>query len=259
MTKLHVILRVALENAKPIERPDGPLQFGLAFSPPVAIIHQIRVGLWSLDQCDSKYATVAELRAPVAAYVDAWGEAGSPQKNTFDPELLGHRSGLSVGACGRAAIGFGRIDAVGRENDNDEILAARWLSAATATLACSYMEHVHFGLAQLVHHVIEVLRRRGQVRDFISSLDEKILEHAFRTELNQRRPNARANIEREVMWVGGKPLHWIVRASDDSWGFLGKLGRRWEWVEASRDEILATVPDRLFESAVRTVAARTAL
>jgi hypothetical protein len=52
---------------------------------------------------------------------------------------------------------------------------------------------------------------------------------------------------------GSKLSHAIVRLDGDRYGLLAKTKGRWTWVQGTRDDVLASVPDALMESAVASV------
>jgi hypothetical protein len=268
MAKFHVILRAALKAADKKQHPPAPHQLGLEWAPSLAIIHQIRVGLWIVahvaETIDPNTRGHEPIVRPIEDYVEAWGEAGSPQAKVFDEALFARRRPLQYAASGSTiAIGSGSyVEAGVVEGDTPIMALARALAAATATLASGIIERVHFGLTTTTTRAIRVLEAlqkargtKGLIREFIALLDDKIMELAFRTALNEHAPRATAGVPRDVLWVGGKPLHWLVR-TDRRYGLLGKIGPRWRFVEGERDEVLATVPDAYFDAAVRAISAQ---
>lgn len=54
----------------------------------------------------------------------------------------------------------------------------------------------------------------------------------------------------------GKPSHYVTRLGDGRWAVLAKEGARWQLHVGARDEVLASVPDALFQAAVRATALR---
>lgn len=54
----------------------------------------------------------------------------------------------------------------------------------------------------------------------------------------------------------GKPSHYASHLEDGRWALLAKEGTRWQVHVGTRDEVLASVPDTLFQAAVRATALR---
>lgn len=91
---------------------------------------------------------------------------------------------------------------------------------------------------------------------FIADLDHAIMRIEVESLLASR--VAPLPIIARVLWraagaVPDRATHFIVAVEPLGYGLLAKLAHRYEWHEAARDEILATVPDPLMESAVRAV------
>jgi len=61
-----------------------------------------------------------------------------------------------------------------------------------------------------------------------------------------------------TLWRGherGKVTHWLMRLESGDFALLAKLGSRWNLVEGTRDDVLATVGDAHFPAAVRAASA----
>ena len=52
----------------------------------------------------------------------------------------------------------------------------------------------------------------------------------------------------------GKVCLILAELAGDTFGLLFKAKRRWRWVEGTRDDVLASVPDDFFERAVAALA-----
>lgn len=259
MAKVHVILRSALARAAPEQHPPGDLQLGLGWPPPVAINHQIRIGLWCAEQVlpAEGIAPLAEdFLARVVAGIESWDDARPTHRQLLDRLRDRHRGGLLAEAA-TAHAGGGRysVDPSRIGDEPPEVVVARCVAAAAATLEAGVIEYVHVGLSQAAIHATDALAQRGNVQEFLVGLDDIIMAMAFRTALRERAPEVDIRKSIRALWADGHPAHWVVRY-DQHYGFLGKLGRRWRWVEGGRDEVLGTVPDALFESAVKGTLAR---
>lgn len=96
--------------------------------------------------------------------------------------------------------------------------------------------------------------------DFLLELDHKIACGELQSELDKRKSlHASARLER-VLWRGTDERdytnRWLARLESGSYGFLGKIGRRFQWFEGSLEDATAHVPDECFETAVCVALAR---
>ena len=111
-----------------------------------------------------------------------------------------------------------------------------WLGKATALTAPALLEA----------HGEEGLRR------FLSGLDARLMALEARQYLEGVRPSG-ANFK--VLWrrapPKGKRVQLIGRFDDGEHAAHLKLGARWQVVRGTRDEVLASIPDALFDSALR--------
>ena len=94
---------------------------------------------------------------------------------------------------------------------------------------------------------------------FVVELDEIIIGAEFRAAFVKRIKKTPPAIEK-VLWRGaddkGFPGTWLVRVSTDRYGLLGKVARRWNWLEADWDNALAAIDDADFERAIEIAFSR---
>jgi hypothetical protein len=91
-------------------------------------------------------------------------------------------------------------------------------------------------------------------------LDEELRRLDVLDALAKRRIAPSSAIKR-CLWRGcdsekGKVTAWLAELQSGNTGYLGKVGRRWAWLEGSRDEMLAHVADDLFAEAAMAVASQ---
>lgn len=100
---------------------------------------------------------------------------------------------------------------------------------------------------------------------FVRDLDQVLLREELRS-LLAARGDARAATVETCVWraasaerarqgraAGLKISHWLGVLADGALLLVWKLGARWEVMSGGRDEVLATVPDALLESASNAV------
>jgi hypothetical protein len=93
-----------------------------------------------------------------------------------------------------------------------------------------------------------------QLTAFVADVDDKVLNAEFSAIAAVRTHRPGVSCER-VLWRGadarGNAGRWLARLASGRWVLVQKLGRRWEWIEGTRDHTLACVPDQDFPSAMR--------
>tara|TARA_R110002096_G_scaffold44526_6_gene120123 strand:- start:18405 stop:19478 length:1074 start_codon:yes stop_codon:yes gene_type:complete len=95
---------------------------------------------------------------------------------------------------------------------------------------------------------------------FLLELDHKIACGELQGELDKRKSlQASAPLAR-VLWRGTDDRdytnRWLARLDGGSYGFLGKIGRRFQWFEGSLEDATAHVTDESFAEAVRVAVSR---
>ncbi len=116
--------------------------------------------------------------------------------------------------------------------------------------------------------IVGLYAARGEaerVRALIADLDDRVMLGELKGAMQQHAPHAVSAqpddfaCER-VLWrcadATGNPGRWIARLTSGKYALLVKLGKRWQWVEGSRDDVLSSVPDSDFQAATEIVLLR---
>lgn len=102
-------------------------------------------------------------------------------------------------------------------------------------------------------------RSAAQLTALLTALDDTVLNAEFRALAHLRAKRQLPGVER-VLWRGadakGNAGHWVARLAKGQYASLQKLGTRWAWLEGSRDDVLACVPDVAFAAASTIALAR---
>jgi hypothetical protein len=145
-----------------------------------------------------------------------------------------------------------------RETESEALLALRNAVAAANAGSQSCNTYVTQTLVRTIKGLVERESAESAIA-FAVELDELIMRHEFEAAYAHHRKGIAPAFER-VLWRGADaknfPAWWLVRLGVGSYGLLGKLGPRWTWTVADRDNTLATVPDALFARAVEIAVAR---
>jgi len=87
---------------------------------------------------------------------------------------------------------------------------------------------------------------------FVADLDEKVLNAEFVAVAAEHSRRTDSPCER-VLWRGsdakGNAGRWVARLAPGRYVLIQKVGKRWEWIEGTRDDVLANVPDADFKNA----------
>ena len=250
LDRAHAVLRKALREVPEEHRPpppwhvDGPLLTCPA-------LDQIRVSQWCAELLrerapEDQRGTVDRVLAEVARFLAAPPDLkseGSDRRLHHGLETLGE---VQKGECA-------------------SLVAARRAASGAATYARGKADLVFSSAAVAVSRTAKELvddPRPISARVFLSTLDEKLmlyeLASAFRERLH-REPPPFAHVLFRAGDEKGKMSFWIARLASGTHGLLGRLGPgarpRWAFVEGSRDEVLASVPDPLFAAATARVVA----
>lgn len=90
---------------------------------------------------------------------------------------------------------------------------------------------------------------------FLAAVDDELLRLDTVNALARYKKKASAPIHR-TLWrgmMGKRVVAWIAELRDDVYGLLCRLPLHYQWIEGSRDDVLATVPVDHFEQAVMAV------
>lgn len=95
------------------------------------------------------------------------------------------------------------------------------------------------------------------VRAMLVAMDDAIMRLCVSWALSSKNKTPTRPIARGVWFntikvssSGARQGLWLGQMDDGRYGLLSKVGPRWTWTEGARDDVLATVPDVLFEEAV---------
>jgi hypothetical protein len=256
---VYPILGRALEVAPPARRPPGPYSAG-GPKPKLSGPAALAIGIWCADavadlapadqakECKAVLALArAMLDAPPARTAHTGhGETDRPRAGTPEAQLK-------------------RLWEVkeSKKSDSRPLGAARRAAGAAASLCRGKSDMVWNNALLAAERAVQALSEPGhpgRLEGFLTELDDRILDAELR-------PLARdvGKLEREpaierVLWRGandrGHPALWLARLAGGEYALLGKIGARMKWSTGGRDDVLALVPDALFEQATKITFAR---
>ncbi len=260
LAKAHAILRKALRAVAPEHRPPPPWHAGgpLLTCP---AIDQIGISLWCSELLADRAAAsekkeIARLRKMVRAFLDA--PAMIPVK-----EWAKHAHGGKM--KGREADLYRALEAAGEigKADSAALACLRRAASGAATYCRSKPDLVFSSATAAVSRVVKELAsdpRPMTVRAFLEELDGRLMRSelagACRARTKKEPPPLGAVLFRSAD-DDGRVAYWIARLASGGYVSLGRAGAgaraTWSWVEGSRDDVLASVPDALFAEATRRV------
>jgi hypothetical protein len=133
--------------------------------------------------------------------------------------------------------------------------AARQAVNAAEWLPTGKGDRVAAATGLVIERAVQAQQQAGvseRVCPFITTLDDRILV----AEVSAFTDDAVS----QVLWRAandkGFAAAWLVRFADGTYGLRRKLGARFAWARGSRDDVLAHVPDGMFEIAVRNALSR---
>lgn len=105
----------------------------------------------------------------------------------------------------------------------------------------------------------QLFGKQAAVDQFLTELDDRLMAYELAAAARMKGGAEFAQFER-VLWRGtdakGDCVLWVARVSRERYAILSKVGARWKWVEGSRDDTLAAVPDASFAAATKVAIAR---
>jgi hypothetical protein len=226
-----------MKAAHPADWPKPPHLGGPP--PKIHSVGRVRVGL----RCAELFAEQVprELRARYDRAVDLTRKS-----------LAFSREGKSVSDAARACTGSPWLAiAQGAANAASYPSGSNWRELLNPAVA----ETVK-ALAGLPPGSKKRARSNVQVREFLSTLDDFLLEQECIGILAERAITPRSEIGRVLLRqrTDDRGLAAIlVELEDGGEGLLVKLKGRWTWHEGSRDELVATVPDAYFKRVVESL------
>lgn len=228
---LHPVLKAALKFAKVTDftsfQAGGPAVRVVKFEGPACL----SLAVWQAGLLESTLA--ANERAEYERLMKLAAEA---------PQLRYRELGVAPLTGSPALISAG-------ECVNARQAAAGGYDSRAAGYAAAISERV---LAQLGG-------KQAAVEQFLIELDDRLMGYEFAAAARVKGGAEFAQFER-VLWRGadakGDCVAWVARISHERYAILSKVGARWKWVEGSRDDTLAAVPDASFAAATKVAIAR---
>jgi hypothetical protein len=236
---VHSILLRALNTAAPEQRPPPPFHAGGpmpkvtgagAYRVAIACAEHVRGLVPDAQRDEYDRVLAAARRAPVVV------RAVQAQPTDHEP-FYEHCRTLEKAAKSRPT-------------DARALGAARRAAGGALSLAYDKPDMVGQNASHAAERAVQALRETGDgasVRAFIEALDDWILLEEIRSidpDVSVRRVLWRATNEK------GFAAAWLVRFEDDSYGLRHKPKSRFMWIRGSRDDVLASVPDKSFQLAV---------
>jgi hypothetical protein len=202
-----------------------------------------RLALWMTEQIVGKApkSEIAGVRKTIVELL-----AASDLFDELLPKLMqiGGRMGASVDKLSRA----------GNKIKNPKGTSAPVLAAIEAIRAFSSIPGGYNNDAVRAATVAaqQAMRVVAKPRTFLSELDDRILAEELRAVMLAKGDGVKRFTR--VLWRGvdakGFTALWIAKIAKREYGLFWKLGKRWTWTTADRDNTLANVPDAQFEAAV---------
>lgn len=208
-----------------------------------------RLALWSTEQV--KHLVPANEKKALAAGLEALRGALRLYDDVvarYEPRQV--RMGPGYETLSKAADRL--KDPVG---DSPPLVVARAAAGAFHCIPGGYSQRAVAYAAEAAEAASKALVEAGDrdaVRRYLVELDGRILAEELAAVAASRKLEVPAGAR--VLWRGadekGFPALWLVRLDGEAGhGLLGKLGRRWSFTAGRRDDVLASVPDALFEAA----------
>lgn len=187
--------------------------------------------------------------------------AGEDKKIASLKKLLGKRADHATMWRAANAVPYG-TDTEKRSADEKESPALQALRGAVGCMNAGSQSCSTYVTKVLVRSVKAVSDDEGAdaAKTFVVELDELLMRHEFLAAYAKYIDDDAITAVERVLWRGadakGFPAWWLVRIARGDYGLLGKLGPRWTWTRADRDNAIATVPDTLFAKAVEVAVPR---
>lgn len=241
----HTILRTALRKVPASEWPAAPWHLG---GPPLSCpaVEQIRIGLWCAGLLHDR-AKPGEAKELVRLRVQVQGALTSLSRRRKPAPLTGW---------------------VEQKTDSAPLACLRRTVKGTATLLRGKQDLVFTSINSAVLRTVNELTAQPRpmgVREFLSQLDQRLLCGELAGAYRERVKEPAPRLERVLFRWGAardKPTCFLAKLDSGRLGLLVRLASKsrrsgWTWVEGSRDDVLATVPDELLEVVTQRVFAQT--
>lgn len=251
LSKAHAILRGAL-RAVPVEvRPPAPWHAGgPALSCPAP--GHVGVSLWCAELLGDRAARGEKKESSrIRALVDDFLEEPRMVQSPRSPEAKLHQQLAEAGTA--------------LESDSAPLACMRRAASGAATSLRGKPDLVFSSASASVLPTVKELTLRPQpmrVKDFLAQLDHRLMREELSGAFKERMKKpalALAEVLFRAADAKGKRSCFVARLERGHYGVLvrlqAKAGTRanWTWVEGVRDDVLATVPDELFEAATQRV------
>lgn len=134
------------------------------------------------------------------------------------------------------------------------------LAAAAVVYALTAPANVGNAVQAAARRVARIVKRNDEAAlgAFLAELDNRLMLAELRERAERYAPRSAAKLQRVVYRPIGNRTPtalWLAELSDGRWALHVKQKRRWSWLEASLEEILASVPDAFFRGATRAAEA----
>lgn len=219
---LYLALRKALKATPPELRPPGPHHAG---GPAAKILKREaqfarRLAVWAATELAA--AVPAEDKALHAKLIKIMRAKGSSHQQLWS----GHYE----------RAGSPAVEAV---------------KLANKSLAGSLSAPAYAADTVMILHDHLLKTDPSRLTDFIANLDDDVLKGEF-IAVAAALTGKNVTCER-VLWRGsdarGNAGCWVARLAPGRFALIQKVGKRWEWLEGGRDDVLAGVPDVDFKQA----------
>ena len=240
---VHAVLRKALRELAPDEWPARPIHGGgpLLVCP---ALEQIRISLRCADRSGQVVASERTTARKVRDAVEAFLELARTAEMS---ELRKKHDALD-------SLGEGSA------KESPHLYCLRRAASGAATYARGKPDLVFPSATASVMRVVKLLTKEER-RAFLGELDQR-MRRAELASVHRERLKTELPPVDEVLFraadPAGKCFLWIARLPDARFALFGRLDpapkrAKWSWIEGSRDDVLANVPDTLFAAAAERV------
>lgn len=242
LDEAHAILRRALRDTPPSQRPPPPYHAGgpLLVCP---ALDQIRVSLWCAELLDGRGAVDASTSRTIDELVTRWLE----DPRNVSPELRNRLVALGVA----------------EKNDSAPLFCRRRAASGAVTYLRGKPDLVFSSATAAVARVVKELVADPSpvsVTEFLRTLDHRLTRSEMAAAYRERVKGPGLPIDEVLFRAGdakGKVCAFVARLEGGEYAFLGRLGEgrsaKWSFTRGSRDDALASVPDALFAAAAARV------
>ncbi len=256
---VHLYVAAACEALDPAGRPAGPFH-ARGPKPKLEKVERVLLARWIVAALEPSLPQGERaLVQQVCADADAFLASPTLHEGRTHEPLEGLV--LEPGAPTHVVRLLG--SARGFPTDSAHLAAARRLAQAVVHAHAGDEGRLGRSVLELAREVVVLFEvgmegaRLPSGAEFVRALDDQMLRLELAREC-EARAQVRPGALDVVVWRGAQPGAqtpevWVAQLAGSAWGLLVQLGGAWRWVEASRDDVLATVPERWFAEATRAV------